>query len=271
MIWTRKPFWDRVDIWCAVPVAVSVFLTGISDFPWKFWSLAAALFSVLISVVAKDRSRHLGRREQDERGRLEQADRDERNAELGSVRDQYARSTKDMMAAVLGEFHKKYFRRESKESIHEHRITLFRCVEVEPGGGKHLCIFARHGVHPDSSCTWPVDENSKEGCRGIAAQIWFHGVGTVKAADCPWPGDDGCPIQKVRYAESLGISVDEAERLNVKSTAFTGSRIMARGEKWGVLLLDSRKEGHIVDNKYEKSVISEYADLITSILDRSQL
>jgi hypothetical protein len=205
-----------------------------------------------------------------------EAIRDEKNAEklkhrmeIEDLREKYERSTKNMMTAIIEDFHKRYFRREAKLEIHKHRATLFQCVEIADGETrtKRLQIFARAGVHPDSSRSWPVDDNEPGGCRGIAAQIWFHGVGTVKTAACDWPLD-GNPVQKATYAESLGISVDEAEALNVKSRVFTGARIMVRGQRWGVLLLDSLKEGHISDSQYEKRLIDEYVDIIGSVLER---
>jgi hypothetical protein len=72
----------------------------------------------------------------------------------------------------------------------------------------------------------------------------------------------------MRYANSLGISLDEAESLNVKSMVFAGARIMARDQKWGVILLDSLKAGQIVDSSYQRKLLGECASLISSLLNR---
>jgi hypothetical protein len=66
-------------------------------------------------------------------------------------------------------------------------------------------------------------------------------------------------------------TVNESEALNVKSIHFVGARIMARGERWGVLLLDSAKDGHITDNRLKKQLLAQYANLISSIIDRMEL
>ena len=84
---------------------------------------------------------------------------------------------------------------------------------------------------------------------------------------CNWPSTDDL-ASKMRYANSLGISLDEAESLNVKSMVFAGARIMARDQKWGVILLDSLKAGQIVDSSYQRKLLGECASLISSLLNR---
>jgi hypothetical protein len=54
----------------------------------------------------------------------------------------------------------------------------------------------------------------------------------------------------------------------LKSIAFTGSRIEVRGERWGVLLLDSQKDGHIIERGTKKKLLDEYTVLISSVLSK---
>jgi hypothetical protein len=61
-----------------------------------------------------------------------------------------------------------------------------------------------------------------------------------RTAKCDWP-TDGNPAQKEEYAASLGMTVGEAETLNVKSRTFVATPIVVNGAKWGVLVLDCRK------------------------------
>ena len=114
-------------------------------------------------------------------------------------------------------------------------------------------IYARSGVYKDSSCSWQIDDNDPDKCHGVAAKIWFHQTGGVTTAACDWPTEPNKHIQKAEYALSVGITIDEAEKLNVKSKVFTGALIQSQGRKWGVILLDSLKEGHISEDKDQEN------------------
>jgi len=216
-------------------------------------------------LVTDEHRQAIDRIEKESRAEKERFDRELAEAQMKS-----SSVVKDMIGAILEDFHAKYFRKEAREERHKHRATLFFCVESEGNSGreKKLVIFARAGPHKDSTCSWPIDDNHLEKCRGVAGQIWFHGVGRAKTAACDWPSD-GNPIEKARYAESMGLTVDEAEALNVKSKVLTGAEIIVRGQKWGVLLLDSLKEGHITDGTYEKQLVDQCAALISSVLGRT--
>ena len=115
-----------------------------------------------------------------------------RNRELAEIKTRHTDAVKKMMDAILEDFHRKYFRKEAQDEKHKHRVTVFYCIEIDGDAGKEkrLKIFARAGVHKDSDCSWPVDDNDPVKCRGIAAQIWFHGVGSVRTAGlrlaCEW-------------------------------------------------------------------------------------
>jgi hypothetical protein len=242
-------------------------------------------------ALSKLRSKRIESKENSERKRREDAEEQQRRetlerlksdaettsqaqaTELAEMRGRYASQAKRAIEVLLDDFHRKYFRKEARQEKYKHRTTLFKCVEDngKPAAGKRLVIYARVGIHKDSTHFWPVDDNDIMKCRGVAGRIWFLGVGNVTVAASDWPADENDAVQKAHYAQSLEMTLDEAESLNVKSKVFTGSRIMARGEKWGVILLDSAKEGHISDGQYEKRLLSEYADLISSVVERMEL
>src|SRR5438270_609271 len=76
---------------------------------------------------------------------------------------------------------------------------------------------------------------------------------------------------KERYAGSLDISVTEAEALNVKSRVFAGAPVLVGGRKWGVLLLDSLKDGFIADTAHKKGLLNRYTELIGRVLTEAGL
>jgi hypothetical protein len=285
----KSSFWNRCEYAFTALSAGFSALTAIQTQDYKRIPASFAFAFACFVAVAKWQSSKIGEQEKHDKAEQEQMsrERDEehaeqlrremqaederRNRELAEIRGKHVDAVKKMMGAILEEFHRKYFRKEAQVEWYKHRVTLFHCVEIDSDTGKdkRLRIFARAGVYKDSGCSWPVDDNDPDKCRGIAALIWFHGVGRVRTAACDWP-TNGDAIEKARYAESLGITVDEASALNVKSRSFTGARITARGQKWGVLLLDSLKEDHINDKQHEKSLLEQYTELISSVLDRME-
>ncbi len=160
----------------------------------------------------------------------------------------------------------------------EDRITLFVCRERVDNGvvKKRLEIFARAGAYADSTCSWDVSDNESDECRGIAGKIWLKGTQIFQEAACEYPKDDDLG-KKLQYAESLGISVAEAERLRLKSISFTGFQCMTGGDCWGVILVDSKRKNQILQpetpespkTKQEKTrfreqekLLKQYADIL---------
>jgi len=291
LFWKRRSFWENSEIICALLAALMSAVTASVPQPSKQLPASLAGIFFIFAAMSKLRSKRIETREISERKQREDTQKEqwretverlkrdaetksqEQAAELAEMRGRYASQAKCAIEVLLEEFHRKYFRREAEHEKYKHRTTLFKCVENngKPGAAKRLVIYARAGIHKDSTRFWPVDDNDIAKCRGIAGRIWFLGVGNVTTAASDWPADETDAVQKARYAQSLQMTMDEAESLNVKSKVFTGSRIMARGEKWCVILLDSIKEGHISDGQYEKRLLSEYADLISSVVQRMEL
>jgi hypothetical protein len=78
-----------------------------------------------------------------------------------------------------------------------------------------------------------VNPNDVTGCRGLAGEVWFHKSIRDRSTKLPYPkdGNDGAIAA---YASSLGMTAEEAKRLNVKSQALLGTIVEVRGEPWGV-------------------------------------
>jgi hypothetical protein len=290
-IWNSKSFLDRCEVYGAWVAGGLTALAVLLPDNLKIWPPILAFLVASVVTMSKLRSKKIdetekfitARQDRDTReswrrtvSRLEseaEAQEHRRNRELDELRDTYQARIKRVIGVVLEDLHAKYFRNEkNSEEAHKHRTTLFACVDDEGNteNRKRLVIYSRCGRYPNSTCSWPVDDNDPEKCRGVAGKIWFHGSTNVTTAACEWPSDPKDSVDKARYSDSLSITVDEAEKLNVRSKVFTGVRIMVRGRRWGVILLDSAKDGHIQDKKYEKLPLSEYAVLISSILDRME-
>lgn len=134
-----------------------------------------------------------------------------------------------------------------------------------------MCIYARAGVHQNSIRAWALDANEMRGCRGLAGLVWFLGVTRSCTAACDWPAD-GNQAQKAEYADSLGMTVAEAETLNVKSRTLIATPIEVNGAKWGVLVLDCCKAITIPesDTSTQHRLLSLAATVISGILREAE-
>jgi hypothetical protein len=262
--WTRRDAPDLCEYAFAGAGVILIACASLADPVWKAILGASAGFTGIATLISKFVSK---RRDDEEKKAKEQAERQEREARETRVRSLTAR----IVRPVLDEMRQRYFAKETDTEKHKHRLTLFVCVESDAttGRAKHLAIFARSGVHLDSPRTWALDDNNPDGCRGVAGKIWFHGVTDMKIAVCDWPLD-GNREDKERYAASLDITVAEAETLNVKSRAFAGAPIFVGRRKWGVLLLDSLKEGFITDTPQKKGLLNRYTNLLECILTEAE-
>lgn len=285
--WKRRAAWDYGEIAFVFLATSCAVVSSFVRQDFQRWTSGLSLLFALGTAVAKFgsvRTREIESKikaEQDERAKeLQRQEVEDCERRLRVYKESFDRdlavanaktesTVQNVMGAIWDDFHAKYFRNESQEEKHKHRVTLFTCVESEEGSAKdkRLVIFARSGPHKSSTRSWPIDDDYLEKCRGVAGQIWFHGVGKVITAACDWP-TDGNTVEKSRYARSMGLTMDEAEALNVKSRVVTGAEIIVRGRKWGVIVLDSLKEGHIIDGSYEKKLLGQCSDLIVSVLSK---
>jgi hypothetical protein len=290
-LWRSKPFFDRCEIGLAMLAAVTAAIMQLTPADRKQIPASVVGISAVAIGLSKWRSKKIEETEKLAKAGKElidqetwsktfkalehekEAQRQEACDEIAKIRSDYDSQLKNAIAIILEDFHDRYFRREADHEKYKHRTTLFTCVECngESAREKRLAIYVRIGIHGDSRCTWPVDDNDPEKCRGVAGKIWFHGSGNTTSTDCEWPVASEDPVQMAAYARSLGITVDEARALKIKSRVFAGARIMARGQKWGVLLLDSAKEGHISDERTKKQLLSQCASLISEMVDRMKL
>src|SRR5262249_49806648 len=79
--------------------------------------------------------------------------------------------------------------------------------------------------------------------------------------------------QKATYADSLGMTVAEAEALNVKSRTLIATPIEVVGERWGVLVLDCRKDVKITaaESSIQRRILNYSVAAISGILTEAAL
>ncbi len=216
--WKRSASWSEVEFYCGVGAVLTACVTASVASPYKW--IPAILGGVLSASVLYCRRTAKGIEE----------------AEVAALRESARAQAHRMVKAILDDFHAEYFKHEVGQEKYKHRVTLFRS-ESRADGRKLLTIFARSGIHQNSSCTWPLDDDDPDRCRGIAGKIWFDGVTRTIITARDWPqGDHPDPVGMVEYARSLDLTIEEAKSLNVKSKVYTGAPILVRGQRWGVRL-----------------------------------
>lgn len=249
MAWPSIRQWADAGEWTCAAVAslASAFAALLEAEKRAAPSAAAALLGVG-TITAKSLSKYFERREKD--------------AETSKKETVGKRVAKEILASLRSE----YFPEIASE-IPKHRATLYM-AEQKPGKIKKLRIFCREGIYERSTTSWIIDDDDEAGCRGVAGKVWFfRSTYTIEAAcDWPTPNDPQAPERKKSYAESLGMSLQEAEDLNVKSRSFTGAPITVRGRQWGVLLLDSLKAGMVDEKPKRKGVLNCFANLLGGVL-----
>jgi hypothetical protein len=266
--WSRRPFWDKAEfVFAGLTAAAAFAATSLAAFPslpagWRVAS-ASGVF-VFASAVAgcKWRAKVL-----DDREKAAKA------AEVQALRDKAASQTRRALFRVLEGLRTEFFRGQADEADGP-RATLFVCREADPEKhlGKRLCIYARAGAYQDSACTWALDDNEMNGCRGVAGSVWFRRTTLSITAACDWPAD-GDQTQKEAYASSLGMTVAEAESLNVKSRTLVATPIDVQGERWGILVLDCRKSVAIAESSQstQRRLLNLSVEAIRGILREADL
>lgn len=139
------------------------------------------------------------------------------------------------------------------------RVTLFKANR----GRTQLNPLIRSGTQYHRGIQpFLVNDNDEAKNEGVGGRAWFCNatITVTDLPDCPnsWSNDN--PACK-EYAEKGFLSPSKAEGLHVKSRSVVATPIRNfQGEKWGVLVLDSRRPDGI-DRAKEPLVISFVAPL----------
>jgi hypothetical protein len=90
-------------------------------------------------------------------------------------------------------------------------------------------------------------------------------------ADCSWPADDDRE-KKERYVKKMWMTVEEAERLNVKSELLNAIPIEVKKKRW-VLVVDCQKAVASTqpEVRYQRRILDLVAAAIHGILLEANL
>lgn len=154
--------------------------------------------------------------------------------------------TKYRLKAVLDIIRDSYFRGTPETEKHLNRVTLFRRTKGT------LVPFCRSGTaHQRGSQKFAIDDDHEERNEGIAGKAWFTS-GSVTKNDLPEPPGqwDNNDARCKAYAEAGNLPIAKAAKLRVKAQSIHATVIRThRGERWGVLVLDSAKRGQISEDR----------------------
>ncbi len=173
---------------------------------------------------------------------------------------------------ILDSLQKSFFQGFPTEEQFKHRVTLFKAHRKWWPWGRlrRLKIYARSGTrYQKSSTCFDIDDESEDGNTGVAGQAWFKDA-QVTVTELPaWPDDVGAGSEQVRnaYAKSGFVSRETAEKLEIKSRSIAATVVRnQQGERWGVLVVDSREPKGVELNTEKKSMITLVADLLSAQL-----
>jgi hypothetical protein len=174
---------------------------------------------------------------------------------------------------ILDSLHEIYFQSVPKEELFKHRTTLFKAYRsLLTRRRNHLKIFERSGTaYLGSKTCFRIDDNREDINEGIAGRAWFINA-KCTVNDLPeWPemGSTG-PQQNptcFEYAKRGFVSIERAGQLTVKSRSFIATVVRNReGDRWGVLILDSRDPDGITDAPDRTALVTLGAALLTRML-----
>jgi hypothetical protein len=202
-----------------------------------------------------------------------------------SVLERWTTSHKGIKA-VLDSAHKIYFQDVAKsnpQELYQHRVTLFRARRhlrdlllnpanaVTSGWPRALGVYCRSGTAYQRSRTrLRIDDENEAANEGVAGRAWFTNAAWT-VSDLPeWP--DRCTNPAVEpncsdYAEKGFMSVPKADSVAVKSRSLSAHVVRTKtGQKWGVLVFDSRHPQGVADLPERKHIIELSAHLLSQLL-----
>lgn len=172
---------------------------------------------------------------------------------------------------VLDSLHKSFFQGIDNEDQFKHRVTLFKAYGrfryVPWGRLRFLRVYARSGTRYQQSATcFEIDDESESGNQGVAGRAWFTDA-QATVADLPcWPDSVVRGNDKIcqKYAKDGNITIELANNLGIKSRSISATVVRNKsGERWGVLVLDSREPAGVALNQEKKAMVALVADLLS--------
>lgn len=189
--------------------------------------------------------------------------------------------------AVLDSAHRIYFQGVAKsdpQDLYQHRVTLFRArryirdlplmkwrLRDWPWWKRGLRVYCRSGTaYQHSRTRLAIDDDNESANEGIAGRAWFTNAAWT-VSDLPeWPAEATNPAEDQtcnEYAERGYMSVSKAKSVAVKSRSVSAHVVRTKsGEKWGVLVFDSRDPQGVADMPERKHIIELSAHLLSQLV-----
>lgn len=175
---------------------------------------------------------------------------------------------------ILDSLQKSFFQDTQSDELFKHRVTLFKACPyyrlLPFGRPRYLRVYARSGTRYQGSKTFfCIDDESETANEGVAGQAWFRDA-QVTAPDLKsWPEDGASPNNPdcQAYADGGYMPFEKARTLQIKSRSISATVVRNKnGERWGVLVLDSRDPNGIQLTTEKKALISLVADQLSAQL-----
>jgi len=186
-------------------------------------------------------------------------------AQFGSIPAEKRSQQKAIIQAILDTARDEALAGVKDNLKHQHRLTLFRCQRLWRRLliGRYLAVHVRSGPHSQTRRLFRVGDRDVD-CEGIAGWIWYIDAAIPRTQLLAWPDDPNDAAGQQAYADAGRLSLEKARSLNVKARVFWGSIIRVNGEKWGVLLLDSRVTTDL--GEVAERILQHCATLLNKVL-----
>ena len=257
IIWRGLDRWDAVEflfacsviILASVSALVSLSAEDQKDLKKLLLPVFSAIFGVGVLVLQLRRKKV----------EAEKQIKEEQNKVSEEQRIELLR--RRCVVAILISLREQYFANCEQTEKHQHRVTLFQLDKHDPANMR-LRIYARAAeVAEQSDTSFAVDGTHKKRCEGIAGLIW-HMDCTQTVILPEWPTDEQNTAGRYEYASLGNLTVEQAERLKIKSRGITGTAVRVHGDRWGVLVLDSQNPDHI---KRKGAMVEGFAILLGKV------
>ncbi|MBX3334868.1 MAG: hypothetical protein KF876_12135 [Nitrospira sp.] len=188
---------------------------------------------------------------------------------LKVVREFVDRNTgnKKVIKKTLDALQQEFFQATAAQDRYKNRVTLFKARTKLFTRKRFLKMYARSGTsYQNVKVEFAIDDEDIEGNEGIAGRAYFQNS-MISEYDLPeWPNpenpnDEACK----EYCKRSYMTWETAKKVNVKSRSVAAVVVRKGGERWGVLVLDSRDpKGVSLTAAPKKAIMNLVAQVLTN-------
>lgn len=193
-------------------------------------------------------------------------------AALGSARKRYGDPEiwKELQKAIDAFRDEVFGKLDGSNPQHHHRVTLYRyknfCL-TKSVFSAWLVPVVRSGLFSKSNVrVFKVDRNSAGNASGITGRAW-ESEGAIHIQDLPAAGAGASTEDIAKYADVTNVTVGDLRKKPSHSRAFWAVRVEAKGEPWGVLVVDCVSP--TVDKKKAERAFASRAQTFSLLLQRA--